>query len=96
MKLYDHLHTLQSSLESGQDARIVQIDFSRAFDRVNQQGILYNLCSVGIGGSVGFHFNAVLPSPGGRVIVSEFLNRDIGRLVSVVPSEGSMWIIGVS
>ena len=45
-------HTLQSALESGQVARIVQIDFSVAFDRVNHQGILYKLCSVGIGGSV--------------------------------------------
>ena len=34
-------HTLQSALESGQEARIVQIDFSAAFDRVNHQGILY-------------------------------------------------------
>ena len=36
----------------GQEARIVQIDFSAAFDRVNHQGILYKLCSVGVGGSV--------------------------------------------
>ena len=47
-------HTLQSALESGQEAGIVQIDFSAAFDRVNHQGILYRLCSVGIGGSVLF------------------------------------------
>ena len=33
-------------------ARIVQIYFSAAFERVNDQGILYWLCSVGIGGSV--------------------------------------------
>ena len=45
-------HTLQSASESGQEARIVQIDFSVAFHRVNHQGILYKLCSVGIGGSV--------------------------------------------
>ena len=45
-------HTLQSALESEQEARIVQIYFSAAFDRVNHQGILYKLCSVGIGGSV--------------------------------------------
>ena len=45
-------HTLQSALESGQEARIVQINFSAAFDRVNHQGILYKLSSVGIGGSV--------------------------------------------
>ena len=37
---------------SGPEARAVQIDFSAAFDRVNHQGILYNLCSVGTGGSV--------------------------------------------
>ena len=30
----------------------MQIDFSAAFDRVNHLGILYKLCSVGIGGSV--------------------------------------------
>ena len=35
-----------------QDARIVRIDFSAAFDRVNHQGILFKLCSVGVGGSV--------------------------------------------
>ena len=45
-------HTLQSALESGQEARIVQIDFSAAFDSVNHLGILYKLCSAGIGGSV--------------------------------------------
>ena len=45
-------HTLQSALESGQEARTVQIAFSAAYDRVNHQGILYKLCSVGIGGSV--------------------------------------------
>ena len=45
-------HTLQSALESGQEARIVHIDFSAAFDGVNQQGILYKPCSVGIGCSV--------------------------------------------
>ena len=45
-------HTLQSELESGQEARIAQIDFSAAFDRVNLLGILYKLCSVAIGGSV--------------------------------------------
>ena len=45
-------HTMKSELTMGQEARIVQIDFSAAFDRVNHQGILYRLCSVGIGGSV--------------------------------------------
>ena len=41
-------HTLQSALESGQEARIVQIDFRAASDRVDHQGFLYKLCSGGI------------------------------------------------
>ena len=45
-------HTLQSALESGQEARIVQIDFSAAFIMINHQGIMCKFCSVGIGGSV--------------------------------------------
>ena len=45
-------YTLQSTLEGGQEARLVQIDFSAAFDRVNHLGILYKLWSVGIGDSV--------------------------------------------
>ena len=45
-------HTLQIALESEQEARIIKIDFSASFDRVNHLGILYKLCSVGIGGSV--------------------------------------------
>ena len=44
---------MKSGLENGQEARIVQqIDFSAAYDMVNHLGILYKLCSVGIGGSV--------------------------------------------
>ena len=45
-------HTLQNALEIRQEARIVQIDFSVAFDSVNHQGILLNLCSVAVGSSV--------------------------------------------
>ena len=40
-------HSLQSALEIGQEARIVQIDFSATFYRVNHQGIPFKLCSVG-------------------------------------------------
>ena len=45
-------HTLQTAFESGQGTRIVQIDFSAAFDSVNHQGLLYRLCAVGIRGFV--------------------------------------------
>ena len=30
-------HKVQSAFESGQEARIVQVDFSAAFDRANHQ-----------------------------------------------------------
>ena len=39
-------HTLHDALEMGQEPRIVKIDFSAAFDRVNHQGILFKLCSL--------------------------------------------------
>ena len=46
-----NVHALKSALESRQEARIVQLDFS-VFDTVNHQEILYKLSSVSIGGSV--------------------------------------------
>ena len=52
--LFCVFHTLQSALESGKKARIVQIDFNAAFDRVNHRGIRHKLCSVGVGGSMLF------------------------------------------
>ena len=48
----DALLCVSHTLQSGQEARIVQIDFSAAFDRVNHQGILHKLSYVGIGGFV--------------------------------------------
>ena len=36
-------HTLQSALEMGQEARMVQIDFSAAFDRVVGRGRQWEL-----------------------------------------------------
>ena len=45
-------HTLKSSLESEQEARIVQVDFSAAFTMGNDKGILYKLWSMDIWGSV--------------------------------------------
>ena len=50
----DVLLCVSHTLQSGREARMVQIDFSAAFDRINHLGILYKLCSVGIGGSVLF------------------------------------------
>ena len=42
-----------NALKSGQEAKIVQIDFSAAFDSVNHRSFsIYKLSSIGTGGSV--------------------------------------------
>ena len=66
----------------GQEAKIVQIDFSAAFDRVNLQGILFKLCSVGVGGSV-------------LSVLTQFLsNRSQYVVVDVVVASWLTWCQG--
>ena len=72
--------TLQSALESGQEARIVQIAFSAAFGMVNHQGILDKLCFVGIGGFVLSILTQFLSNRSLHVIVDSCLSK----LVNVV------------
>ena len=81
-------HTLQIALESGQEARIVQIDFSTAFDRVNHQGILYKLSSVCIGGSVLSVFKQFLANRSQYVLVDGCRSKLV-NVVSGVP-QGSV------
>ena len=77
-------HTLQSAFESGQEARIVQIDFSAAFDTVNHLGILNKLCSVGIGGSVLSIFTQFLSNRSQQVMVDGCRTKLV-NIVSEVP-----------
>ena len=65
-------HTLQSALEMVQEARIVQIDFSAAFDRVNRYGILFKLFSVGVGGPVLSVLTQFLSNRSQHVVVDVF------------------------
>ena len=81
-------HALQSALESWQEARIVQIDFSAAFDCVNHLGILYKLCSVGIGGSVLFILTQFLSNISQHVMV-DGCRCKLVNVVSGVP-QGSV------
>ena len=81
-------HSLQSALESGQEARIVQIDFSEAFDRVNHQEILYKLCSWGIGGSV-FSILAQFLSDRSQHFMVDGCRSKLVNVVSGVP-QGSV------
>ena len=82
-------HTLQSAMESGQEARIVQIDFSTAVDRVNHQGILYKLCSVGIGRSVLSILTQFLSNRSQHVMVDDCKIKLV-NVVSGVP-QGVFW-----
>ena len=77
-------HTLQHALEMGQEARIVQIGFSAAFDRVNHQGILFKLCSVGVGGSVRSALTEFLSNRPQCVVVDGYRSKLVD-LVSGVP-----------
>ena len=79
-------HTMKSASESGQEARIVQIDFSAAFDSVNHLGILYNLCSVCIGGSVLSILTQFLSNRSQQVMVDGCRNKLV-NVVSGVPQE---------
>ena len=77
-------HTLQSALEMGQEARIVQIDFSAALDRVNHKGILFKLCSVGVGGSVLSVLTQCLSNRSQYVVVVDCRSK-LFNVVSGVP-----------
>ena len=87
-------HTQQSALESGQEARIVQIDFSAAFDRVNHLRILYKQppipisFSVGIGGSLLSILRQFLSNRSQQVMVDGCRSKLV-NVVSGVP-QGSV------
>ena len=78
----------QCALESGQQARIVHIDFRAAFDRVNHQGILYNFCFVGTGGPVLSKLTQFLPNRSQHVTV-DFCGSKLVNVMSGVP-QGSV------
>ena len=62
----------------------MQINFSAAFDRVNHQGILYMLSSVGIGGSVLSVLKQFLSNKSQFVLVDGCCSKQV-NVVSGVP-----------
>ena len=66
------------------EARIFQIDFSAAFDGVNHMGILFKLCSVGVGGSVLSVLTQFLSNRSQHVVVDGCRSKLV-NLVSGVP-----------
>ena len=61
-------NTVQKALDLGQEVRMIGLDFSAAFDRVNHKALLFKLKQLGIGGPF---FN----------ILSEFLSNRTQRVV---------------
>ena len=80
-------HTLQNALEMGQEVRIVHINFSAAFDRVNHQGILFKRCSMGFGGSVQSVLSQFFLNRSQYVVVDGCRSKLV-NVVSGVPQEG--------
>ena len=72
-----------------QEARIVQIDFSAAFHRVNNHRILFKLCSVEVGGSVLSVLTQFL-SNRSQYIVVDGCHSKLANVVSGVP-QGSVF-----
>ena len=81
-------NVLQTVLERGHEARIVQLDFSAAFDRVNHLAIMYKLSSVGVGGPVLSVLSQFLSDRSQVVIVDGVAGRCVD-VVSGVP-QGSV------
>ena len=71
-------------------ARIIQIDFSAAFGRVNHPEILYKLCSVGIGGFVLSIVSQFLSNRSKHVMV----NSCRSKLVNVVSGVQQGCVLG--
>ena len=82
-------HTLQNALESGQEAGIVHIHLSAVFDRVNHLGILYKLCSVGIGGSI-LSILTQFQSNRSQHVMADGCRSKLVNVASGVP-QGSVW-----
>ena len=85
----DALLSLSHTLQSGQEARIVEICFSAAFDRVNHLGILYKLCFVGIGGSALSILTQFLSNRSQQVMVDGCRSKLV-NVVSGVPQGSAL------
>ena len=70
-------HHFQKSLDAGMESYIVQLDFSAAFARVSQSGLLFKLKSISVGGRM-------------LSICTEFLSDRSQRVM--VDSAASEWI----
>jgi len=81
-------HVIQSALDAGSECRVVQLDFSAAFDRVNHTCLLYRLRCLGIGGPILGACHEFLSSRTQSVVVDGSVSAPVS-VVSGVP-QGSV------
>ena len=81
-------HHIQKSLDAGMESYIVQLDFSGAFNRVSQSGLLFKLKSIGVGGSVLAICTEILSDRRRRIVVDGAARERI-PIISGVP-QGSV------
>ena len=81
-------HALQSAFETWQEARIVQIEFSAAFDRVNHRAFLYKLGSVAIGRAVLSLLTQFLSNRSQHVLVDGCLSKLVNEVSGVRQGSG--------
>lgn len=79
---------VQKALDTGSEARMVGLDFSAAFDRVNHKALIYKLCQLGIGGPFLNILIEFLSNRKQRVVVDGH-QGDWRRVISGVP-QGSV------
>ena len=79
---------LQRSLDCGLEARMVGLDFSAAFDRVNHSALIYKLKLIGIGGPFLNIITDFLTDRTQRVCIDGELS-DVSNVISGVP-QGSV------
>ena len=82
------VHKSQLSLDSGQESRLVSLDFSSAFDRVCHKALLFKLQLLGVGGSVLSILTDFLSERKQRVSVDGCFS-EFSRVLSGVP-QGSV------
>ena len=70
----------------------MQIDFSAAFDTVNHLGILYKICSVGIGGSVLSTLTQFI-SNGSQHVMVDGCRSKLVNVVSGVPQSSVLGML---
>ena len=86
--LLDLVTVLQNNLDKGHETRVVQIDFSSAFDLVNHDALIYKLQNIGVGGYLLDVFKSYLSNRRQRVVLPG-ASSNYSPVVSGVP-QGSV------